>query len=71
MLTNIVDELLLAHERDQDPWDATIYARAAAEIVNLRIALTHAVGELSTYPPYADMSPETLLRQFLETAKNV
>ena len=36
MINDIVEELDHAHEYDQDPWDATIYARASKEIKELR-----------------------------------
>ena len=44
---------------------------AAEEILRLRSALALAVGELSTHSEYRVWSPEQLMNQFLEEARNV
>lgn len=36
MIADIVTELEYAHQQDRDPWDATLYRRAADEIERLR-----------------------------------
>ena len=44
--------------------------KAADEIEQLRKALALAVGELSTYAPYGDRSPENLFEFFKEAGRN-
>lgn len=48
MTDDIVTELHGAVERDTDPWDVTLYVRAADEIERLRAALAIAEAVIET-----------------------